>query len=489
MAEAKARLPSFIGPSYTSRAERFDCQRTVNMYIELDELGVGKGEEPAVLISDPGLKFLQSIGAGPIRALYTLSNQQLSLVVSGNEVYQLAGPLAVPVRIDGNLVTETGPVSIADNGTDVILVDGQGGYTFPIGTFTLNTIVDPNFHPSDLVTFQDGYFICNETGSTNFFISDINSIDFPALNSASKNGYPDILIAAYSNNRQLYLLGAETLEIWYNEGASGSTPFVRQDGRFSQVGCASAASIARAGETFFWLGKNAQGGGVVYMLDGTMPKRISTHAVEFSIQQVTTLSQATGYAFQLEGHLFYHLNIPGLDTTWVYDVASGQWHEKQSTIDGTTGRHLAQVHTVLNNQHLAGDYRNGNLYQYDLDTYTDNGEMRIKLRQSPHVSNALQTIFYKLFELDCQFGVGLVNDGENEESNVNPMVSLQLSRDGGQTWGNAMNASIGKIGLYKTRARWQRLGKGRDIVFRVICTDNVRFTMLSAQLSIEVGFG
>lgn len=485
--ENKKRFPGFVGPAYSTSAPRFDCQRLVNMYIELNELGAGKGGEPAVLLGTPGLKNLQTIGSGPIRAVYTLSNQQVSYVVSGNEVYQISSAIGVPVVIAGNLNTSSGPVSIADNGIQALIVDGTDGYYITIGTPVLNTISDPNFYAADTVTFQDGYFILNQNGTTNFFISDLYSVDFPPLNQAAKSGNSDILIAVISLNRQVYLLGANTSEIWWNAGQSGTTPFQRQDGRFSQVGCAAPATVRILGETFMWLGSNAQGGGVVYMIENSMPTRVSNYAVEFAIQRYGDLSGATAYSYQQEGHFFYCLNIPNSNTTWVYDVGTKQWHERQSTVNGVTGRHLGDTHCLLNGVHIIGDYRNGNIYQYDLNTYTDNGGMIIRIRQSPHVSESLNRMFYKLFEVDFQFGVGLVDDGENPESDVNPRVVLEISNDGGQTWSNPIYAQIGEIGRWRKRARWQRLGSSRDRVFRVSMSDKVKIQMLSAYLDLEVG--
>lgn len=487
MSEKKARFPGFVGPAYESRVKRFDAQRLVNYYIEMDETGAGKGGEPAVLIGTPGLKFLQSIGTGPIRQVYTVSNQQISYIVSGNKVYQISGALGLPTELSGTLSTSTGPVQIADNGIQALIVDGQAGYYITIGQLAVNNVVDPNFYPADTVTFQDGYFILNRTGTPYFFISDLYSIDFPALNEAAKSGNSDILTAVISNNRQLYLLGASTTEIWYNSGASGTTPFQRQDGRFSQVGCAAPNSIARLSETFFWLGTNAQGGGVVYMLENAMPVRVSTHAIEFIIQQYTDLSGATGYAYQQEGHYFYCLNIPGMNTTLVYDMSVKQWHERQTTIDGVAGRNIGSCHCVLNNQHIVGGYDDNNIYELDLDTYTDNGNMIARIRQTPHVSNNLNRLFYKLFEVDFQFGTGLVNDGVNTQSSVNPRIVLEISNDGGQTWSNPIYASLGQIGRWSTRARWQRLGSSRDRVFRVTVTEPVKTQMLSAYLDVEIG--
>lgn len=487
MAESKNRFPGFIGPSYTSRSERFDCQRLVNYYLELDELGAGKGGEPAVAICTPGLNLVQNVGAGPIRCIYTQSNDEISYIVSGQEVYQISGSLGVPILITGNLTTETGPVQAVDNGISVMFVDGVNGYYLNIGTPVLNTIVDPNFFATDTITYQDGYFIGVQKGTNAFFISDIDSINFPPLNEANASGSPDILVAAISNNRQLYLFGTKSLEIWWNSGQSAATPFTRQDGRFSQVGCVAPASVAVLGETLLWLGTNNQGGGIVYMLDNAMPTRVSTYAVEFSIQSVGDLSGATGYAYQMEGHYFYVLNIPGLDTTWVFDVGTKQWAERQSTTNGVTDRNIGENHAFLNGVHLIGDYRNGNVYALDLNTYTENGNVVYRIRQSPHVSESLNRMFYKLLEVDFQFGVGLPNNGTNSLSSVDPRVTLEISNDGGETWGNAIYASLGKIGKYKTRARWQRLGSSRDRVFRVTVTEPVRVVMLSAMLDVEVG--
>jgi hypothetical protein len=457
------------------------------MYVEIDPLGSGKGGEPAVLLATPGLQKQQSVGNGPIRCTYTQSNIFRSWIVSGNQIYRVSGANAIPELIPGTLNTYLGPVQAADNGTQVIFVDGQFGYYIDTSALvpTITQITDPHFHATDTITFQDGYFIGVDKGTDllgtgNFFISDLYSISFLPLNEANASGASDILVGAISCNRQLYLLGAKSTETWWDSGTSGSTPFQRQDGRFSQVGCAAAGSIVIVNETIMWLGSNGQGGGIVYSLDNAMPTRVSTHAIEYAIQQIDDLSGATAYSYQQEGHYFYCLNIPGSATTWVYDVVSQMWHERQSIIDGTTGRHLGQTHCVLNGQHIIGDYQNGNIYTYSLDIFTDNDIVVNRIRQSPHVSHNLNRLFYNLLEVDLQFGVGLP-DGSD------PRITLEISNDGGETWSNPIYASLGKIGRYNTRARWQRLGSSRDRVFRVTVSEPVRVTMLSAMLDVEEG--
>jgi hypothetical protein len=585
--ENKQPFPGFVGPSYQGRSQRFDDQRCVNFYLEVDEAAgattaqgtpaLGKNQQTMVLIGTPCLSYLQTIGSGPIRATYTVSNLNLTLVVSGNEVFQIAGPNGFPEPLTGNLSTTSGPVAIADNGIQAIFVDGSYGYTYTIGATTgiitavstivpgtgyatgtfygvalqggtgtlayaeitvagggvtavnitqggsgyvdgdvltalasfdgvglgtgfscavsavanapiLNQINDPNFYPASTVTFQDGYFILNQTGTTNFFISDLYSVDWLPLNQSAKTGNSDILEGVISVNRQLYLLGARTLEIWWNAGASGSSPFQRQDGRFSQQGLAAPASLAVLSENFYWLSSNAQGGGVVMGLANAMPVRISTHAVEHSIQAAgASIAQAVGYAYQQEGHYFYVLNVPGLNTTWVYDMATNLWHERQSTISGNVGRHLGETHAFLGGTHIIGDYNSGNIYSYDLDGYTDNGQVIQRIRQTPHVAHNSNNMFYNLMDIDFQFGVGLVDNGTNTANNVNPTVVVQVSRDGGETFGNPIYGTLGQIGAYRTRARFARLGYGRDAVFKVTVTDAVEVQMLSCMMDLEEG--
>lgn len=484
--ENKQPFVGFVGGSYVDEVQRFNCEDLINYYVEIAETGKPKGDAKAVLIGTPGLRSLQTIGVGPIRGVWTISNQELSFVVSGNEIYQLAGANAIPVQITGNLNTTTGTVQMSDNGIQLIIVDGVDGYYVTIGETTLNTIVDDNFHPTKTITFQDTLFIGVEDGTQGFFTSAQNSIDFPALNENFAIASPDILQTAISNFTELYLLGARSIEIDTNSG-TGTNPFVRQPGKVSQIGCAAPYSAVIIADSIIWLGSNLQGVGMVYMLDNGLPTRVSTHAIETYIQDLGDISGATAFSYQQQGHFFYVLNIPAADSTLVFDLTEKLWHKRQSTINGVTGRWLGENHCVLNGIHIIGDYRNGNVYELDLNYYKDGDNNIQRIRVFPHSSENLNMIFYTLLEIDWQSGVGLDNNGSNPQSTVDPKSTLYMSRDGGQTWGNPISCTIGKMGRYGTRNRFGRLGSSRDMVFKIVMTEPVRAAMLSAYLCYEVG--
>ena len=479
----KSNFP-FVGGSYEARSKTQDCTRTVNLYPELHSYGAGKHGEVAALYTRAGLRSAQTLGTGPIRGCYTLSNAQLAFVVSGNEVYQIAAAEASPVLVTGNLTTSEGPVSMSDNGTHLIIVDGANGYTVNLQVAPALTLISSaNFYNgARTVTYQGGYFVLDVPSSvqpSSVFFSSPDTITFPALNILSADSSPDEIVAVLSNNQQLYILGARTIEVWALTGASASEPFSLISGRVINIGCTAFATVRKIAGTFLWLGGNDQGDGVVYSMENDSPTRVSTHAIEHRLQQLGDLSTATAFAYQEDGHQFYAINAPGSDTTYVYDLTTKQWHERQSMQNGTTGRHFAEHLCFLNGEHVVGDYRNGNIYVYDQEFHLDGTEPIRKLRQTPHSTNGLANTFYKTLQIDIQPGVGTLT--------IDPRLVLRISRDGGFTFGNAIYASMGKVGEYRKRARFQRLGYGRDVVFQISVDDPVSVVFLAAFLDTEIG--
>lgn len=126
------RFQGFIGPSYTLQSKNVDAQRCINLYPEMDEMGTGKEREVASLVGTPGLRLLQNLGAGPIRGTYVTPNQGTLYAVSGNTLYSLDSGWNETSL--GALVTSTGPVSFADNGSILVVVDGNNGYYVTIST-------------------------------------------------------------------------------------------------------------------------------------------------------------------------------------------------------------------------------------------------------------------------------------------------------------------------------------------------------------------
>jgi hypothetical protein len=160
----------------------------------------------------------------------------------------------------------------------------------------------------------------------------------------------------------------------------------------------------------FWLGADARGQGIVYRANGYTGQRISTHAVEWQIQQYSTLTDAIAYTYQQDGHSFYVLTFPSGNATWVYDVATGAWHERAGWDNGLFTRHRSNCQMAFNHKIVVGDYQNGNIYAFDLNTYADNGQTQKWLRSwraLPTGQNNLKRTAQHSMQIDIESGVGL----------------------------------------------------------------------------------
>lgn len=68
-----------------------------------------------------------------------------------------------------------------------------------------------------------------------------------------------------------------------------------------------------------------------------------------------------------------------------------------------------------------------------------------------------------------------------------PKLMVDWSDDHGKTWSNQREQSMGKIGEYRKRVRFLRLGSARDRIFRISISDPVKRVILSATLEADGG--
>ena len=481
------RFPGFIGPSYTLRSLNMDCQRCVNYYPEMDELMTGKEKEIAALVMTPGERLFGNYGTGLVRGTYTGSDGHLYVVVGNQLSYVKADGTAQNLGI---LLSSTGMVSMADNGIQLMIVDGASGYIFDSSaTPQLQAISDVNFSGGRQVVFQDGYFLVVTPGTQILQWSNLNDgTTWDPLDNNAAMGSADKLVGLVSDHNQIWLFGEQTTEIYYDTGGANTDAtnqtFQRIPGAFIEIGCASAFSIAKLNNSVLWLGAGAAGQGIVWKASqGYQPTRISNHAVELAMQSYGDLSGTVAWVYQQDGHHFYCLNFANAKTTWVYDDAVGVWHERTYT-DPLLGqiRHNVVCHAFAYNLHIVGDAI-GNLYVLDENVFTDNGATITRMRTSPHLSQDMIRFKHEAFQLDMETGTGL--DGGVQGSN--PKVMMQFSDDYGYTWSHEVWVTAGAMGNFHTRAIWQRLGVARDRVYRVKITDPVRCNLVGAQLRLVPG--
>jgi hypothetical protein len=467
-----------LGSTYVARSMNAADARMVNLFPEIVPEG---GKEPAFLQRAPGLRLLANIGLGPIRGLWSYGN--FMYVVSGNQLYKVNSSYSATLI---GTVSGTGPVSMVDNGTQLFVACNGPSYIYNATTNVFAQITDPDFPGAVTVGYLDGYFVFNEPNSQRIWITSLlDGLSVDPLDFASAEGAPDGVVGIIVDHRELWVLGTNSVEVWYNAATQGF-PLERIQGAFNEIGCVAPYSIAKADNGIFWLGQDARGRGMVYRANGYTGARISTHAVEWHIQQYGNLSDAIAYTYQQDGHTFYVLIFPSADTTWVYDAATQAWHERAGFTNGDFTRHRSNCQVAFNNEIIVGDYANGKVYAFDSDVYADDGQIQRwyrTWRALPTGQNNLKRTAQHTLQLDCETGVGL-NLGQGDD----PQVMLRWSDDAGHTWSNEHWSGMGRIGEYGRRVFWRRLGmtvKLRDRVYELSGTDPVKIAIMGAELLLS----
>ncbi len=463
------RLPFAIN-SYRHRSLPVSAQRLVNW---LPEAQPADAKARVVLLPSPGLVLFATLPQGPVRAMHVMGATLYA--VGGGALYRVtsAGAVTFVGNIDGS-----GAVSMADNGTQVIVVEPVSRKAWVATETTFQQITSPDFDTPVCVAVVDGYAAFAKADSNQFFLSEIrDALTYDALDFASKEASPDNLVSLQRVGTQLWLLGEKTTEIWSDIGASSDFdfPFRRVSGAFVERGCAAAFSVATGADTVFWLGDDK----CVYVAEGFKPKRISTHAVEQALAGYSRVDDARGWFYEQEGHQFYVLSFPDAGETWVFDLTTGAWHERES--EGyDTWRCICGVAFATGT--IAGDARDGRLYRVDTVLYDEAGE-EIRRSVTGTTLHAEQKMLrFVRFEAEMESGTGLAYG-----QGVEPYVWLQYSDDGGRTWSNERWATLGRQGRYRTQLRWGRLGAARNRVFRLSMSDPVRTALIAADIEAEVG--
>lgn len=394
----------FVGPAYRSRSLNMAAQTCINLYPEINEVD----NSISALYGTPGLRRLTTLPhTGGIRAMYAPASGK-AIVVQGNRVYRLDGRWRF-AQCAGELLTDKGPISISDNGTTAVIVDGKYGYTLDLASSVIARITNSAFYGADRVGFIDGYFIFNKPDTQQFYISSLYGTDFDGLDFASAEGAPDLLVSLLVDHREVWMFGDTTTEVYYNSG-DPDFPIERMNGAFIEHGCAAAHSVAKLDNTVFWLGKDGNGNGTVWRANGYTPQRISTHAIEYALQSYSQISDAIAYTYQKDGHAFYVLTFPQASKTWVYDAATGAWHERAYWNAGNFERHRSNCIMFFAGLHVVGDYEDGRIYHLDSDYYMDDNEPLVSQRAAMVVSNSRKRLFHRSIEIEIEYGVGHVPD-------------------------------------------------------------------------------
>ena len=383
----------------------------------------------------------------------------------------------------GQLQTNTGIVEFAQGLFQLVIVDGSagGGYVLTLASNAFARITDPDFYGSKRVAFMDGrwYFIRPDTQQ--FYWNDTidDATDFDALGFKSAESVPDKIVSMLIDHRELIAFGELSTEPFLPI-PSGDEILQRNNGGVTETGCAATHSAQKFDNTYAWVAADKNGRGIVVRAggqSGSQPQRMSTHDVEEALTKSTDLSGAWAWTYQEDGQTFYCLNAPGMPTTWVYDASVGRWHERAELSGGQLQPWRARGHLYAFGTHLVGD-ADGNLYEIDPYEYTYDGAIMYREIVSPHaVAPSIKFINFERLRLNVTLG--------QTTSGTDPQIEMCYSDDGGETWGNWMARSLGKIGRFADFPVWHRLGRAKDRVWKFRVTDDCKASIIGMDVEAK----
>jgi hypothetical protein len=256
------RIP-LASASYAGQSVIASGQECVNLYAESNANIDPQSPVPITYYQTPGsVLFVNPNVNAKVRGEYRTSVDTAYFVV-GPSVFYLSydaitqTPTAIQI---GSIADTPSQVYFKDNGLCVVLVDGISGYVIDMASNAFSKIIDPNFYSSDFVDLLDTFFIFNNSGTNQFFIS-LSNASYGLLSStAILAGSITTAGAAYTNGtyNNVALTGGSGAGATANITVAGNAVTavnIVTGGKGYAIGdvlSANAADIGGTGAGFVW---------------------------------------------------------------------------------------------------------------------------------------------------------------------------------------------------------------------------------------------
>ena len=495
---------NLVGPSYQVGEVNLSPQRTLNYYVETHDVeGV---KVPKVLKTTPGVQdtawtFTGSTSDYRGRGMYLSAigylPDQLPLLYSvfGSKAYRTNQEFDA-VELIGTL-TDTGTqVSMTDDGFYVLMADSEllhkfdmkalpgdtsswGQVDMPLKNDSTTTKIRPTH-----VGYLNSRIIVNDKNTNAFYFSLVGKTEFDvsegALDWYESSMSSDTNTALAVFNGSLLILGNRSYELWRGTD-NQDDPFAPVGGSSRAIGIKAPYSLAVCNDSAFWLGSSDVGSDAVWMLNGTTPTRISDPGIEDQIYSLSSREAAEGSAYSKGGMTFYVLTFREANRTFVYEVSTGLWCERLAR-DPLTGEWQAYKYSnccFANSRIYVQDMTSNRIGFFDEAKHTEiDGTQIVRQRISPVWWDACNDIVIQEILLDMQVGTTTLLSGQGSD----PRVLLEISRDGGYTFGPIDDRSMGVQGAYSHVVRWRSKGRGRSIVARITVSEPVSHGIYQARL-------
>lgn len=471
----------FLGGYTRSQSLMANCGELQNAYVQ----GLTPGSiAPGALYPMPGMERFGSVAqVGGKRFFSTAATNSRAFSVTGTRLYEWFSDGSAIDR--GAVGVDANPATIYTNGDGGQQLGITAGDNFYVYDLLTNVLTQVAFLAGKATQcgFISGYFLVFDLDTGTVYQSDLyDGSTFDPANFFQRNVQADdwngMLVTSWG---QVFLPGTKTRDYYYNAGTF-PIPFAPAQSGIQTEGCVATFSICECGSSIAWLGTAGSGGGYkVYAATGYEAQEISTEPICYLLSRFTQaqIAAATAESYSDQGQDFYLLTVG--NTTLTYSFQSNTWHTRRSFLSATSGElgpWRARWHCFAFNRHLWLDAASGVAYESDIEFVSDVDDLPIqRQRVTPALCVGNQMLDLGDIELIVETGIGNEND-----PGMNPVIGLEISTDGGRTWGMQRWAAVGRTGDGDLRVRWAANGGGRKLAFRFTMSDAVNNYRLMALL-------
>lgn len=430
------------------------------------------------------------VAAGSSRVSFaeTGGPRALLLVADGSSLYYydlLEGGSLKSIQLPERITARGGnitPSHVAVVAGSIAVNDSGSGYVYYSKPYPLNSDTRKMYRMVDgKVQYKgDGVTpIMDDVASDRHVFED----DFGAQKYFNSESSSDNINGLYAVGPTLYVYGPKTVEIW-QRGSGEFEEWIRTSYTAqSSFGLEAPFSLASSGSLVYFVASGAQYGKSVMLVSGTQFRKISEDWLDAKLLKESTDS-AFGFCYSVGEHNFYVLQLNSIGETWVYDALDGGWHQRISrdAVSGDESQWRASSIAYFRERFYSFT-RDGAVCAFQEDywyeDYTDGTRLpMIRHRQSPVFTDGLKPFTFEELSVEC-------NVGTFEDYSNRPDMLLQVSKDGGMTFGNVRPASLGRTGEYGHRVRWLNLGYNRLCVIRITYSHPTDLVFTSCSIRAE----
>lgn len=290
----------------------------------------------------------------------------------------------------------------------------------------------------------------------------------------------DKCVAISSVGALLTLFGPSSIEFWQKGDSESYQSWQRTSYTVNkEQGLEAPYSLASVNHIQFCIGTGKSNGKCVMAINDTNVQKISPLWLD-KILNENDVKNVVGWTYSLNNHSFYLFSI-GINC-YCYDATTNEWHLRSSRnfYNGKQKNYMPLYSSWWDNKIIVGCCENGNIYTLDTNYFYEDYTNTLRLpilrtRQTPVItSNYKPFIIYEL-ALECNAGV-------TESYGNAGKVLLQKSDDGGYTFGNVIESSIGRRGEYFARVMWLNLGMSRQCVLKVSYSEPTDFVISDSSI-------